>query len=124
MQTLINDYRKANGLSALNTNQELTVSARTHAADMLCNNYFSNVGLDGSTPQSRLSAQGFPVSLAVEDIYAASNATPQSAMEWWKGNTAANADLLNPNTTIVGISFIQSPDSLFGGYFVVLSAKP
>ena len=50
LQTLINAERTKNNLSALNTNAQLATAAENHAADMLCNNYFSNIGLDKSTP--------------------------------------------------------------------------
>jgi uncharacterized protein YkwD len=122
LQTLVNNYRSDNGLTALSTNSQLTASAKAHATDMLCNNYFSNIGLDGSSPESRLLSQGFQPSVTVQLIYANPNSTPQSALDWWKSN--ASNDLLNADTTVIGISYVQSPDSLFGGYFVVLMARP
>jgi hypothetical protein len=36
----------------------------------------------------------------------------------------AKADLLNANTTVVGIAYVTSDESMLGGYFVVLSARP
>jgi uncharacterized protein YkwD len=122
LQTLVNNHRTSNGLTALSTNAQLTSAAKAHATDMLCNNYFSNIGLDGSSPESRLLSQGFQPSVTVQLIYANPNATPQSALDWWKAN--ASNDLLNANTTVVGIAYVQSSDSLFGGYFVVLTARP
>jgi uncharacterized protein YkwD len=124
LQTLVNNYRTSNGLTALNVNAQLAAAAKAHAVDMLCNDYFSHTGLDGSTPQSRLAAQGFSASVVVEVIYARTGATPQSALDWWKGNSTANADLLNSGTTVFGIAYVQSADSLFGGYFVVVAAQP
>jgi len=124
LQTLINNARTSNGLSALSLNQSLTSAAKAHATDMLCKNYFSPNGWDGTTPQTRVTAQGYNASLVVQLIYAQDGASAQSALDWWMNNSTYRADLLNPNTTEFGISYVSSDTSLFGGYFVVISAKP
>jgi uncharacterized protein YkwD len=127
LQTLINDQRTAAGLPALTVNAQLGTAAKNHAADMLCNNYLSHLGLDGSTPEDRVQKAGFTASLVLEDLYAlhpAFGGNPQSAFDWWMSDDDSKADLLNANTTAVGIAYVTSDDSLLGGYFVVLSAKP
>jgi uncharacterized protein YkwD len=127
LETLINDARTEAGLPALTVNADLTEAAETHAADMLCNDYFSPMGLDGSTPEERVEAAGFNASLVVENLFAlhpAFGGNPQAAIDWWMDNPDARADLLNANTTVVGIAYASSEDSLFGGYFVVVSARP
>jgi uncharacterized protein YkwD len=127
LQTLINNTRTSNGLSALRVNERLAAAAKAHATDMLCNNYLSHIGLDGSAPQSRVAAQGYVASLVIEDIYAlhpAYGITPQSAFNWWMNDPAHRADLLNPNTTEFGIAYVASESSLLGAYFVVVSARP
>jgi uncharacterized protein YkwD len=127
LQTLINDERAKAGLPALTVDAKLTAAAKTHATDMLCNNYLSHNSLTGSTPQSRVEAAGFKASLVVEDLYAlhpAYGGNPQSAFNWWMGNPDSKADLLNANTTAFGIAYVTSDESLLGGYFVVVSAKP
>ena len=127
LQTLINDERTAAGLPALTVNNQLVSAAKNHAVDMLCNNYLSHIGLNGSTPEQRLQAAGFTASLVLEDLFAlhpAYGGNPQSALDWWMGNPASKADLLNANTTTVGIAYVTSEESMLGGYFVVVSAKP
>jgi uncharacterized protein YkwD len=127
LQTLINDERTAAGLPALTVNTQLANAAKNHAVDMLCNDYFSPVGLDGSTPEERLAEAGFSASLVVENLFAlhpAFGGNPQAAIDWWMGNPDTSADLLNENTTVMGIAYVSSEESLFGGYFVVLSAQP
>ena len=127
LQTLINDERTAAGLPALTVNTQLATAAKNHAVDMLCNNYLSHIGLNGSTPEQRVQAAGFTASLVVEDLYAlhpAYGGNPQSAFDWWMGDPDSKADLLNASTTAVGISYVTSDESLLGGYFVVVSAKP
>lgn len=127
LQELINDERTRTGLPALNIDAKLTTAAKDHAKDMLCNNYLSHIGLNGSTPQSRVEAAGFRASLVLEDLYAlhpSYGGNPQSAFNWWMSDPTSKADLLNANTTVFGIAYVTSDDSLLGGYFVVLSAKP
>ena len=124
LQTLINNERTSNSLSALTLNTQLSAAAKAHAADMLCYNYLSHTGLDSSTPEARVTAQGFTASLVVEDIYASQTGNPQAALDWWMNDPAHRADILNPNTTVFGIAYVTSEDSMLGGYFVVVSAKP
>ncbi|HKJ39294.1 MAG TPA: CAP domain-containing protein [Anaerolineales bacterium] len=125
--TLVNNARTSNGLTTLSVNQTLVSAANAHATDMVCNNYLSHIGLDGSTPQSRVAAQGYAASVVVEDIYAlhpAFGIDAQAAFNWWINNPTHRADLLNPDTTQFGIAYVESEESLLGAYFVMVSASP
>jgi len=122
LQTLINNKRTS--LPALSVNSQLANAAKKHAVDMLCSNYFSHLGLDQSTPEKRVADAGFTASLVVENIYAAQDANPQAALDWWMSHTDDTNSILNANTTLVGIAYVTSDNSLFGGYFVVITAKP
>lgn len=127
LQTLINEERASAGLPALTIDPQLTDAAESHAEDMLCNDYFSPLGLDGSTPEERVEAAGFDASLVVENRFAlhpALGGNPQTAIDWWLNNPESRADLLNADTTVMGIAYAFSEESLFGGYFVVVSAAP
>lgn len=127
LQTLINEERTNAGAPALTLNAQLTAAAEAHATDMLCNDYLSHIGLDGSTPEQRVEAAGFAASLVVENLYAlhpAYGGNPQSAVDWWVSDPDARADLLNSNTTVFGVAYVTSEESLLGGYFVVVSARP
>lgn len=127
LQKLINDARTAKGLAALNLNDKLTAAAKAHATDMVCNNYLSHLGLNGSTPESRVSAAGYKASVVAENIFAlqpAYGGNPQAAMTWWTNDATSNANMLNANVTDFGIAYVSSDQSLLGGYFVVVFAKP
>lgn len=124
---LINNARTSNGQKALNVNQNLSAAANAHATDMLCNDYFSPIGLDGSTAQSRIAKQGYSASVVVENLYAlhpAFGMSPQAAFNWWNKNTAYRDNMLNPNVTEIGIAYVADEDTLFGAYFVVTFGKP
>ena len=127
LQTLINDERTSAGLPALTVNAQLTEAAEDHAAEMICNDYLSHIGLDASTPEDRVREAGFSASLVLENLYAlhpAFGGNPQSAIDWWMGDADSREDLLNEDTTVVGIAYVTSDESLLGGYFVVVSASP
>ena len=127
LQTLINDERTKAGLPALNANAQLAAAAKAHASEMLCNNYLSHIGLDGSTPEDRVEAAGFNASLVVEDLFAlhpAYGGNPQAAINWWMSDPDSKDDLLNRETTAFGVAYVTSDESMLGGYFVVVSAKP
>ena len=123
LQTLINNERTGGSLVALNTNAQLAAAAKNHAVDMLCNNYFSDIGLDKSTPEERVSRAGFTASEVAELIYASPNATPQTAFDWWMSNPQNSENLLQADSTVIGVAYVASDESLFGGYFVVIIAK-
>jgi len=125
--TLVNNARAENGLSALSVNQSLVSAANAHAVDMICNNTLGHDGTDGSTPEDRVSAQGYAASLVIEDIFALAPAygmSAQAAFDRWNSIPTYQADLLNPGTTQVGIAYVESEDSLLGAYFVMVSASP
>jgi uncharacterized protein YkwD len=127
LQTLINDERAKTGLPALTVDAKLATAAKAQATYLICNNFLTHTGLNGSTPESRVKDAGFNASLVVEDLYALAPAyggNPQSAFNWWMSDPTSKADLLNANTTVFGIAYTTSDASLLGGYFVVVSAKP
>ncbi|NWG33539.1 MAG: LysM peptidoglycan-binding domain-containing protein [Chloroflexi bacterium] len=124
---LINDARTAAGLPALIVNQRLSAASNAHATDMLCNNYLSPIGLDGSTAQTRVAARGYAASVVVENLFAlhpAFGMSPRAAFDWWNRNEAYRSNILNPNVTEVGIAYVSDEKTLFGAYFVVTFAKP
>lgn len=55
---LVNAFRVYHGRSVLTWHSAAATAARLHSEDMAANNYFSHYGLNGSTPSSRISAQG------------------------------------------------------------------
>lgn len=126
LEDLINEERTTAGVPALTLNAQLTAAAKAHATEMVCNNYLSHLGLNGSTPEDRVKAAGFTASLVKENLFAMPavfGGNPEAAVQWWLSDPAAKADLLNRETTTLGIAYVSSDKSLFGGYFVVVMAK-
>jgi len=126
LQTLINSARTSNNLTALTVNPKLASAAKAHATDMVCNNYLSHTGLNGSTPETRVTAQSYTASVVLENLYALSPAyggNPQSALNWWMSDAVNKANILDSRVTEFGIAYVVSDKSLLGGYFVVVFAK-
>lgn len=124
LQTLINNARTSNSLPALTLNDKLVAAAKSHAVDMVCNNYFSHIGLNGFTQEFRVAAQGYTGTFALENIYALPTATAKSAFDWWMNDPVSRANILNATATEFGVAYQSSDKSLLGGYFVVVFAKP
>ena len=125
--TLINNARTSSGLSALSVDQSLVATAKAHATDMVCNNYLSNIGLDGSTPETRVAAQGYSASSVIELIFALDPAygiSAQAAFNRWNSIPAYQTDLLDADATQFGIAYVEAEGSLLGGYFVLVAAAP
>lgn len=120
---LVNNERVTQSLSPLTENSQLTAAALVHTVDMVCNSFLTEVGSDGSTPEERVTAQGYNASLVLQEIHAQPpeyGGDGQAAFDAWMGGSI----LLNPNATEIGIAYTYSQGSALGGYFTVLLAAP
>ncbi len=64
---MINEQRAANGLGPITEDARLSQASRSHAQDMVVNNYFSHRGLNGSDLSTRTRAVGYNC-VAAENI--------------------------------------------------------
>ena len=112
---LINDYRQANGLQPFTASPTLGEAALAHSQDMAAQDYSSHTGLDGSSPQDRMGAAGYPLAQATftgENIYWGGGAdlgTAQAAFDWWRNSPGHNANMLSPNYQAIGIGVATNP---------------
>jgi uncharacterized protein YkwD len=120
---LINAERVAQGLAAYSVDSRLRAAARVHATDMACNHFTSHTGSDGSSVRDRVERQGYSWSWIGENYYVGGSGA-QTAFDWWMNSTAHRNNLLSPNYTQFGVGYVYDADSDFGGYFVVVFAKP
>ncbi|MEA4910298.1 MAG: hypothetical protein GYA17_11385 [Chloroflexi bacterium] len=116
--SLINQQRTAQGIPQLSMQGQLTAAARNHSNDMACNSIFDHTGSDGSTPFTRISAQGYSYSAAAENLYAGSGSynTAQAAFSAWMGSTGHRDNMLNAAYTEVGIGYSFYANSTYGAY--------
>lgn len=119
-----NAARAQAGLGPLSLAGELYNAAALHSVDMACAGYIGHSGTDGSSPKSRVQAQGFANwNAAVENVYGWSDATPDTAFDWWWNSAIHHAAIMNPNHSLVGISYVLDPGTNMG-YFTAVFARP
>jgi len=114
---LINEARADVGRAALTVNAQLTEAARAHSLDMACNNFMKHSGSDGSWTGDRVSSAGYsnPYYLEILAI-----GLPQDAMNQWRIEKADWSAVLNSRVREIGVGYVFSKFSAFGGYWTVV----
>jgi len=125
---LINNVRAQNGLGALALDSQLSAAALEHSLDMACNDNISHTGTDGSTWYDRARKQGFAnYNSARENIYVGNPAfggDANGAFTWWMNSEIHRKTLMNADAKLIGISYIYSDASTYGGNYTTLFARP
>jgi hypothetical protein len=85
-------------------NSALNRAAQKHTENMILLNYFDHTGKDGSTPSTRVKAEGLNVSLVGENI-AAGQTTAESAFDSWWNSSGHRSNMENCSYTHVGIGY-------------------
>lgn len=114
---IINQYRSANGLGTVTLNGTLNNVARWMSEDMAHNNYFSHTDSQGRDPFARLGVFGYTYNTWKGENLAAGIDSGQEAFDLWKGSPGHDANMLNPNFTVMGIARAYDPNSTFGWYW-------
>jgi len=100
---LINNYRAQKGLGSLTLFTPLIQSSKWMSADMAAKGYFSHTDSLGRDLPTRLCAFGYCGNAYKGENLAAGYATAQETFAQWQGSPVHNADMLNPNFTLIGI---------------------
>jgi len=118
---LINKERTDAGRAALTLNADLTDAARRHSLDMACNNFMKHSGSDGSWTGDRVTDTGYtdPYYLEILAI-----GLPQDAMNQWRIEKADWSAVLNSRVTEIGVGYVFSKFSAYGGYWTVVMGGP
>lgn len=124
---LINNARAQNGLGALTLDSQLNAAALEHSLDMACNAIISHTGSDGSTWYDRVRKQGFAnYNAARENIYVGNPAfggDANGAFTWWMNSEIHRKTLMNADQKLIGISYIYSDASTYGGNYTTVFAR-
>lgn len=118
---LINEARMKVGRTALTLNTQLATAAQGHSLDMACKNFLNHSGSDGSWIGDRLLAAGYPNSYYLEIL---AIGLPQDAMNQWKSDKDHWDAVLNSRVTEIGVGYVYSKFSSFGGYWTVDMGGP
>ncbi len=106
MVSATNSIRQAQGLSPVESNQQLSSAAVAQANDMLQKNYFSHVSPDGTSPWSWVNQAGYQYTAIGENL--ADNFSDASdVVNAWLQSSTHRANLLNPNFQDVGVAVVS-----------------
>jgi hypothetical protein len=118
---LINQARADMGRPALTVNADLTEAARRHSLDMACSNFMKHSGSDGSWTGDRVTDAGYqnPYYLEILAI-----GLPQDAMNQWRIERTDWSAVLNSRVAEIGVGYVFSKFSAYGGYWTVMMGGP
>lgn len=102
---LVNEIRVKNGLSALNTNWELSRIARYKSQDMVSNRYFSHTSPTYGSPFQMIKSFGLTYQSAGENI-AYGQTTPQAVVNAWMNSSGHRANILNSSYKQIGVGYV------------------
>jgi uncharacterized protein YkwD len=114
---LINQARAEDGREPLTVNADLTEAARRHSLDMACNNFMKHSGSDGSWTGDRVTDAGYTQPYYLEIL---AIGLPQDAMNQWRIERADWSAVLNSRVTEIGVGYVFSKFSAYGGYWTVV----
>jgi hypothetical protein len=118
---LINQARADVGRPALTVNEQLTKAARAHSLDMACSNFMKHSGSDGSWTGDRVTRAGYtnPYYLEILAI-----GLPQDALNQWRIEPRDWDMLINSRVREIGVGYVFSKFSAYGGYWTVVMGGP
>ncbi len=102
---LTNSFRARNNLSALKWSAQAATAARLHSQDMADNNYFDHTGLNGSTPSSRMKAQGISFTMSGENIIGGYGNALYSS-NGWMNSSGHRSNMLNSSYNHLGVGYV------------------
>jgi uncharacterized protein YkwD len=120
---LVNEQRSIRGIAPLSVSAQLVAAAQSHSDDMAANNFFSDIGSDGSDPKTRINRNGYIASGWVENI-GAGYSQPFDVVQSWFDDPASQDNLLNASMRDVGVGYAANPSSQYGRYWTIVYARP
>ncbi len=128
---MVNAYRASVGLPAYQVDASLMSSAQTHTDYEASTGQITHVGPGGTRPRDRAIAAGYGYEGGVfvsENIYGGWDATPETALNWWKNSEIHNAGLLSSTYQNIGAGYASDGTvnyyTLVFGYRVADVAPP
>lgn len=99
---IVNEERRAEGLTPYAWNRHLAISAQRHAEDMAENDYFSHTSQDGRSFSQRTLEAGYDASPRGENI-AQGYRSATEVMEGWMSSDGHRANILAGGSNEIGI---------------------
>jgi uncharacterized protein YkwD len=105
----VNAARAKAGCGPLTLNGALMATAEAHARNMAEDDFFGHRDRSGKAFPARVRAQGYPLSLAAENI-AAGQKTPDAAVQAWLDSPGHRKNIMNCRFRETGIAMVYQPD--------------
>lgn len=121
----LNAVRRANGAALVAWNTQLAAAAQRHAEDMASKGFLDELGSDGSTPEQRITAAGYPgwqEKRTWAELLHAGRGTFDDALRFFQGDSDQRAALLDLRFREVGIGIAS--DGVYTYWVVTLGAQP
>jgi uncharacterized protein YkwD len=115
--TLINNWRAQNGAGPLTVTSTITNATEWMNNDMGTNHYFSHTDSLGRSPWDRMCYYGYCYNTWKGENIAAGFTTAQSVFDAWKASSGHNANMLNANFKVMGLSRLYVAGSDYGWYW-------
>jgi hypothetical protein len=119
MLALVNGIRADNGITPLKLNAKLSQAAYDHSYDMASNNYFSHIGLNGSSISDRATAAGYTGSTTSENLSAGYSSVVSTFNQWVNSATHLN-NMLNSDANEMGFGHATFDGSTYTHYWTQL----
>ncbi|HLW25565.1 MAG TPA: CAP domain-containing protein [Steroidobacteraceae bacterium] len=107
----------------LSINALLNGAALEYSRSMARSGHFDHIGLDGSTPHTRVQATGYPIALVGENI-AAGALTADEAVRGWLASAGHCRNIMNPRFRDTGIGFAVNTARHLAVYWTQEFAAP
>ena len=126
--SLINNYRQSKGLNSLLVHSDLMRASRYHAADMGHENYFEHATHNRINNQLQRGVSTFKrikrfySGFANTENCGAGYYSPDAVFKGWVDSPGHHVNLLNENSTHIGVGFYQTNHSKYKSYWVFESA--
>lgn len=120
---LINDYRATRGLQPLLVSDTISEACDRHNSDMGKHHFFDHYTVKsdwfnaGASPWDRMAASGYNYNTYKGENIAAGYGTAGTVFSGWKNSSGHNANMLNTDYKVVGVSMVYVTGSPYGYYW-------
>ena len=120
---LLNEYRVQNGLQPLLISDMISEACDRHGSDMGKYKFFdhytqaSDWFAKGASPWDRMAASGYTYNTYKGENIAAGYSTAEAVFQGWKNSSGHNANMLNGNFKVLGVSLVVVVGSPYLSYW-------
>jgi uncharacterized protein YkwD len=100
---LINEERAKQSLPALDAELRLAAAAQGHAGDMASKGFMSHQGSDGSWPNERVIAAGYPFTTVGENVAAGQTSAAEVVNDWMNSTEGHREMILGAGFEHLGV---------------------